>query len=146
MRSPQLHGVLKAQLEGKMRGAVGVLVLTLALAGHVAAAPRAHAPLVRASIGHPPKPVRACIDAHGLEADCGIDDPPRMQLCRASDAYGRCPGDPTCFKPDGQQIRCHWPVGKVGKVGDRRRGGVWLNEDGLLARKPLSAPAGGRGT
>ena len=53
--------------------------------------------------------VRACVDARGLDADCGVD-PPEMHECFASDRFGRCPGDPTCFDAKDLQARCTWPV------------------------------------
>jgi hypothetical protein len=52
---------------------------------------------------------RACVDARGLDADCGLD-PPQLHECYAADRFGRCPGDPTCFDAPRAQARCTWPV------------------------------------
>ncbi len=75
---------------------------------------------------------RGCVDARGLMATCGESDAPGMHECYAADNFGRCPGDPKCFRPTGEQTYCRWPVVKVG---DRQRTGVWLDDDGLLKRR-----------
>ncbi len=73
-----------------------------------------------------------CVDARGLSATCGEFDTPGQHECYAADNFGRCPGDPKCFRPTGEQVICRWPVVKQT---DRRRVGVWLDDDGLVRRE-----------
>ena len=63
----------------------------------------------------PPEPAgstRDCIDAAGHKALCSAydADPNQWHECRASDSFGRCPKDPTCFDDGGKQTRC---IGKL---------------------------------
>jgi hypothetical protein len=90
--------------EANMKWMVGSLMAAMLAAPAMAMSPAdpVAGPVARGVL-------RACLDARGLDADCGVD-PPEMHECFASDRFGRCPGDPTCFDAKGRQARCTWPV------------------------------------
>jgi len=89
-----------------MRWAVAVMAFSLAAAPFAATA--------RAALEPAAKPLaRACVDAVGHPAECGVD-PAKAHECRAADAFGACPQAPKCYMPNGPRVRCVTPVTPVG--------------------------------
>ncbi|NQE63226.1 hypothetical protein E1H18_3482 [Caulobacter sp. RHG1] len=109
---------------------MGVMAMTitwLLLAVGAAAPPHAK----RQIIPTPQVAVRACVDLLGLKAECGARFPDQS-FCYAADAFGRCDGDPSCFDPDGTQVRCALPVRQIDPCPGRPI--IALNDKGLVIR------------